>query len=198
MKGMFIVFEGIDGSGKSSVCRDLHDMLVSKGMKAMLTAEPTKDEIGMLIRSCAVKNITPETEALLFVADRADHTVKIKEWMAAGNIVLCDRYYASTLAYQAASVGGPGLDMKWLMELNRPVIIEPDVTFLMDVDPKIGMERVKARGQLSKFESVEYLSEVRKNYLELAKKNKYEVIDANMPLNKTMEKVCAILEKRMK
>ena len=198
MKGMFIVFEGIDGSGKSSVCRDVHDMLVAKGRNAIQTAEPTKDEIGMLIRSCAVKNIASETEALLFVADRVGHTVKIKEWVKNGNIVLCDRYYASTLAYQAASPDGKGLDMKWLMELNRPIIKEPDITFLLDIDPTIGMTRVKARGQLSKFETVEYLSEVRKNYLELAKKNGFEIIDASMPLGKMTEKIYDILEKRMK
>ena len=198
MKGMFVVFEGIDGSGKSSVCMDLHDRLVSDGMNAILTAEPTKDDIGMLIRSCAVKNISAETEALLFVADRANHTLKIKEWIDDGNIVICDRYYASTLAYQAASVDGTGLDMKWLTELNRPVIMEPDVTFLLDVDPKIGMDRVRARGQLSKFESVEYLSEVRKNYLDIAEKNKFEVVDANLPLAKMTEKIYEILKTRMK
>ena len=198
MSGMFIVFEGIDGTGKSTVCRDLYDMLVSEGRDAILTAEPTKDEIGMLIRSCAIRNITPETEALLFVADRADHTVKIREWVRNGSIVLCDRYYASTLAYQSVTVDGPGLDMDWLISLNEPVIIEPDITFLLDVSPEVGMERVNARGQLSKFESTGYLSKVRENYLKLARERKFVVIDADRPLPEMFNEIFDILKKRMK
>ncbi|MDR0791535.1 MAG: dTMP kinase [Methanomassiliicoccaceae archaeon] len=175
-RGVFIVFEGIDGSGKSS-CIDAVASEIGGARETVRTAEPTKGDIGMLLRSSA--DMMPETEALLFVADRAQHTREIREWVNSGKVVLCDRYYASTLAYQSAEMNGRSVDLGWLKTLNDNVILEPDATLLFDIDPKTGLERVESRGAKSKFERLEYLTDVRNTYLELAKERNFIVIDAS-------------------
>jgi len=195
-RGLFVVFEGIDGSGKSSVCKAVSEMLSADGIRTILTAEPTKDEIGMILRDGKVKDISDETEALLFVADRAQHTIKIKEWLSDGIVVICDRYYASTLAYQAAPLNGKALDMDWLVTLNEKVTIEPDVTFLMDIRPEEGLKRISVRGETSKFERLEYLRAVRENYLKIAGKKGFTIIDAERPPDDIISEVYNILKKR--
>lgn len=175
-KGLFIVFEGIDGSGKTS-CMEAVAKEIGKKRDVIVTAEPTKGPIGMLIRSS--RDILPATEALLFTADRAEHTRRIKEWTEDGKTVLCDRYFASTLAYQSAELNGPSVPREWLAAVNSGVILKADMTFLFDIDPELGLERVEARGAKSKFESLGYLREVRKNYLGLAEEHGFTVIDAS-------------------
>ena len=177
-KGLFIVFEGIDGSGKSSCMEDVASAL-EKNFDVVRTAEPTKGGIGMLLRSST--DLLPVTEALLFVADRAEHTGQITKWVDDGKVVLCDRYYASTLAYQSVEMDGHLLDGRWLKALNDKVTVEPDITFLFDIDPEISMERIGTRGTMSKFERLEYLKGVRKRYLSIARSRKFTVIDASGP-----------------
>lgn len=176
-RGLFIVFEGIDGSGKSSCIQDLAAEL-SAGHEVVVTAEPSDGAIGRMLRD-EKENFPPMAESLLFVADRAHHTVQIKEWMNVGKIVLCDRYYASTLAYQSSSLDGHAGNVEWLWELNRPVVLEPDLTFLLDVPPENGLERTACRKQVSKFEKKEFLSRVRNTYLDIAKERGFEIIDAS-------------------
>jgi dTMP kinase len=185
-KGTFIVFEGIDGSGKSS-CADSVSAILGKERDVIKTAEPTEEGIGAFIRSSV--NLIPEAEALLFVADRAQHTHAIKQWVNNGKVVICDRYYASTLAYQSASADGQAIDIGWLKAMNDNVIMEPDITFLFDIDPEIGLERVESRGSKSKFEALEYLREVRSNYLRIAKERGFIIIDASMPKEKVIDLV---------
>jgi len=175
-KGLFIVFEGIDGSGKSS-CMDAVAAELGKDREVISTAEPTKGEIGMLLRTS--RDITPDEEALLFTADRALHTREIREWVKEGKTVLCDRYYASTIAYQSADLNGRRADAAWLEEMNDRITTEPDMTFLFDIDPNAGMLRVESRGAKSKFERIEYLAEVRKNYLRIAEERNFVIIDAS-------------------
>ncbi|MFA6710587.1 MAG: dTMP kinase [Candidatus Methanomethylophilaceae archaeon] len=194
MVGLFIVFEGIDGSGKSSVCRTVKKNLESEGMDVIVTAEPTDSEIGRMIRKGG--DFTPETEALLFVADRACHTVEIKKWVAQGRIVLCDRYYASTLAYQAASLGEDA-DLEWLTVINEKVSVEPDLTFLLDIDPVSGLDRVGRRGGKSRFEHLEYQKRVRENYMVIAKKRGFTVIDASKDRKAVASEVLTEIKRRL-
>jgi len=175
-KGFFVVFEGIDGSGKSS-CIDSVMKELEKYTDAVRTSEPTKGKIGMLIRSSP--ELLPDTEALLFTADRAEHTAEIKKWVGDGKTVICDRYFASTVAYQSSKLNGRSADRRWLLTMNNKVIIQPDLTLLFDIDPEKGLERVESRGSKSKFERLEYLREVRSNYLELAKRYGFVIIDAS-------------------
>ena len=194
MVGLFIVFEGIDGSGKSSVCKSVKKTLESEGMSVIVTAEPTESEIGRMIRDGG--DFTPETEALLFVADRACHTVEIKKWIMQDRIVLCDRYYASTLAYQAASLGEDA-DLEWLTVINEKVSIEPDLTFLLDIDPVTGLDRVGRRGEKSRFEHLEYQKKVRMNYLAIAKKKGFTVIDASKDRKTVASEVLMDIKRRL-
>jgi len=175
-KGIFIVFEGIDGSGKSS-CMDAVASEMGKRADVIRTAEPTKEGIGSLIRT--LSDLTPEAEALLFVADRAQHTQQIIKWMNEGKTVLCDRYLASTLAYQSARLNERSVDIGWLRVLNDKVTIEPNMTILFDIDPELGLERVESRGSKSRFERLGYLRDVRENYLRIAKERNFIVIDAS-------------------
>ena len=184
-KGIFIVFEGIDGSGKSSCMDAVASEMQKMNRPAIKTAEPTDSKIGSLIRTSS--DLTPEAEALLFVADRAQHTREIITQMNEGKTVLCDRYYASTLAYQSAKLNERPVSLRWLKMLNNKVTIEPDVTFLFDIDPELGLERVESRGSKSRFERIGYLREVRKNYLRIAKEHDFVIIDAS----KSREEVLA-------
>lgn len=195
MTGRFIVFEGIDGSGKSSVCEEVGKILAEDGRDVAVTAEPTTDAIGTLIRK-GIEGISPETEALLFVADRSHHTQQIRKWMDDGTTVLCDRYYASTLAYQSAPLDGRSVDMDWLITLNERITIRPDLTFLMDVSPETGLERVKGRGELSRFEKVGYLRQVRDNYLEIAKRDGFIVLNAERPIEDTVGDVLRMIREK--
>ncbi|MCL2786253.1 MAG: dTMP kinase [Methanomassiliicoccaceae archaeon] len=186
-KGAFIVFEGIDGSGKSSCMDEVASALLRERIKVIKTSEPTKGEIGAILRTSG--NRTPEAEALLFTADRAVHTCEIVKWVESGKTVLCDRYYASTIAYQSASLNGRSADADWLTAINDEVIIEPDMTLLFDIDPELSMGRVESRGRRSRFERPEYLREVRNNYLRIAKLRNFKVIDASRPKEEVLEDV---------
>lgn len=189
MRPLFIVLEGIDGTGKTSAGCRIRDHLEASGEKVLMTAEPTGGDIGRMVSDH--DNLSPETEALLFVADRACHTKDIKEWLSDGFTVICDRYYASTLAYQAAA----GMDMDWLKALNSKVIVEPDITFLFDVDPEVSLERVGKRGEKSRFECLEYQKKVRETYLRLAKERKYVIIDASQDQEKVASDIIETIEK---
>ncbi|MBP5684885.1 MAG: dTMP kinase, partial [Candidatus Methanomethylophilaceae archaeon] len=140
MSGAFIVFEGADGAGKSSLCKRVAEELTAKGIEVVLTAEPTHEGIGAFIRSGGAGDISQRTEALLFVADRNDHTEKIKEMVSEGKVVLCDRYFASTVAYQSAKLDGDASDREWLIGINREFIDIPEAIILLDIDPKVGMD----------------------------------------------------------
>ena len=186
-KGLFIVLEGIDGSGKTTLARSLKTRLESElGIDVVLTAEPTDGPIGRLLRSEDIDS--PRAEALLFVADRACHTEEMASLVRAGKTVICDRYYASTLAYQSAALNGPDLDYGLLVGMNDAVTEEPDITFLLDLDPEASGARVDSRGeQKSKFERLEYQRRVRDNYLRIAEERGFNVLDAT----KSPEALCS-------
>lgn len=193
MSGAFIVFEGVDGAGKSTVCRKVADSL---GRDAVLTAEPTHEGIGGFIRSGSAGSISQRTEALLFCADRNDHTERIREWVSEGRIVLCDRYFASTVAYQSAGLDGDSTDREWLIGINQQFIGEPDATILLDIDPSVGLGRVGARGEgISKFERLDFLEQVRSNYLRLADEYGFDVVDASAGEDDVLEKVMEIIRR---
>lgn len=183
---MFVVFEGIDGSGKSLIIERLKDILEASKKKVMVTAEPTDGRIGKIVAN--TESFTPECEALLFAADRIEHTKKIQEWISQGYDVLCDRYIGSTLAYQSAA----GVDLNWLKAINSKITIKPDVTILMDIDPKISLERKKDI-QLSRFENLDYLKKVRKAYLGIANDFNFTKIDANKDPKTILKEIMSII-----
>lgn len=173
--GTFIVIEGIDGAGKSTQAKLLVEWFEKKGYEVVLTKEPTDTAFGKLIRRLVLTGgkegiidgarISHEAEALLFAADRAEHVHKlIKPSLEAGKVVISDRYFYSSLAYQWAR----GLDLEWLIDLNR-FAIRPDLVILLDLPVKESMKRINGRSIKTEFDKiVELQKKVRENYLELA------------------------------
>ena len=159
---MFIVLEGIDGCGKSTQAKLLADWLRSQGKDVLLTAEPTRSAIGIFLREILAGRtaVDQKTLALLFTADRYEHLAKEVEPALKRNIiVVSERYYHSTVCYQAAQ----GVPWKWLLDINK-FTRKPDYTLLLDVPPKQAVERKIAR---EIFEEESFLEKVRDNYLKL-------------------------------
>lgn len=196
MRGVFVVFEGIDGAGKSTVCRRVAEELRSRGLDVEVTAEPTREGIGAFIRSGGAGRISQRTESLLFVADRNDHTERIFEAVDSGRVVLCDRYFASTVAYQSAGLDGDSTDRDWLISINSDFTGRPDVTVLLDISPEEGLGRVGSRGEeVSKFENLPFLRQVRENYLALAREFGFDVVDASRDGDSVFRDVMAIIDR---
>jgi dTMP kinase len=175
-KGLFIVFEGIDGGGKSTQINLLKVFLEELGYNVEITQEPTRNRIGNLIRKYSKskkRNLQPGTESLLFAADRIEHSRDIEKMLKQGKLVISDRYLHSSLAYQGAA----GVDSNWIRIINQKVI-KPDLTILLDVDPEISLKRVENRKK-TVFEEGNYLERVREIYLELADKGELEVVNAS-------------------
>ncbi|MDD4307711.1 MAG: dTMP kinase [Thermoplasmata archaeon] len=199
MKSSFITLEGIDGCGKSSLIRPIASRLTDAGIAVETTAEPTKTWLGDAVRRSYGEEVNPYTEAFLFLADRATHSDWIRNRMEEGKTVISDRYSDSTVAYQAAllqqRLGGKSADyINYLQEIAKPVIITPDITLLLDVDPEISLKRLGGRSELEKFENLDNLRLVRKNYLEIANKSKHiRVIDASKDIAEVKEQIFAAL-----
>lgn len=161
-KGFFIALEGIDGSGKSTQSKLLAKKLAEKGHSVLETFEPTDGMIGKLIQKILREHteLSAEALALLFVADRFEHSKQIQNALDAGKIVLSDRYLLSTLAYQ----GAQGADVEFLKQLHKN-LPKPDLTIILDIEPEKSLSRTSTE---EKFEKLEFLSKVRQKYLELA------------------------------
>ena len=149
MRGTFVTFEGIEGSGKSTQITLLYDHLTQSGRAAVLTREPGGTPIGDRIRKIlldpANKSLDPAAELLLYAASRAQHIREvILPALEAGQIVLCDRFSDATLAYQGY---GRGLSIQMIGELDRIVTagLKPDLTVLFDIDARTGLGRARGR-----------------------------------------------------
>ncbi len=191
----FVVIEGIDGCGKSSVAKEVVRRL---GKKAVLTREPTDTWLGKAVREGEGRKISPYTDALLFMADRAQHTEQIAAWLAEGKTVVSDRYYHSTVAYQAANLEKvfDGDAFKWLLESNRRISIHPDLTVLLVIPPELGLERIKGRAKYSRFEKLGFLKKVHKNYLRLARLDRSIVkLDGERSLEAVVDDVLWLIRK---
>ena len=185
--GKFIVFEGIDGSGKSTQIRLLAEKLRERGEKVYVTAEPTESVSGGLLRDalCGVAKRTACEMAALFALDRIFHNVNpvngIEKMLRDGFYVICDRYYYSTLAYQ-----GNETDVEWVRKMNIdcPEIRRPDVCIFLDVSPETGLSRVQngTRGFTEIYEKAETLKAVRAKYFDafalLGDAENVKIIDA--------------------
>lgn len=178
----FVTFEGIDGSGKSTISKIVYKKLKSKGYDVVLTREPTDTWIGKQVKKCIETNTDPFVTAFTFIADRMEHCKKIKKWLDEGKIVLCDRYAESTYAYQGAQmeklIDSP---IKWLKEMSKNHIVKPDRTFVFLIDPKEAISRINHRDNLIPFEKVDFLKKVHENYIKLAKGSRFLKIDATKP-----------------
>lgn len=169
-RGLFIVFEGIDASGKSTQVRALAESLALEGRRVHVTAEPTSGPIGSLIRQAFSGRVPMDDRviAALFVADRLDHLTNERDGLLAlldaGVNVICDRYYLSSLAYHSSDVG-----MAWVLEANSlsTDLLRPDLTVYLDINPSVAAERLRARqGLTDKFEVSDRLAVAHRGYEE--------------------------------
>lgn len=168
LKGKFIVFEGIDGSGISTQTQRLKSLLESQyQVKTILAKEPSEGPCGVIIRqvlSGRTLGIKDSSLALLFAADRIDHNHnKIIPVLEKGDFVICDRYLWSSYAYQ-----GMHNDPAWIKEINK-YAYKPDLTIFIKVRPEVSIQRITgSRFQTELFEKVDILQKVLDNYIELS------------------------------
>lgn len=184
-----VVLEGIDGCGKSTVAKEVARRL---GDRAVLTREPTDSWIGRAVKDGDGKEVSPYTDALLFMADRAQHTLEMVDLVRRGKLVVCDRYYHSTVAYQTAALRRKGLgdNFAWLLDANLRISVRPDITFLLALPPERMPERISERAERSRFEKLDFLREVDQNYRRLAgSDDTIVVIDATLPVDEVVERV---------
>lgn len=201
MGGVFIAFEGGEGSGKSTQTRILQAWLEEKGLPVLLTREPGGTELGWHLRKILLDlsstEVALKTEALLFAADRAEHLARvIAPALSRGEVVISDRYVDSLIAYE---IGGRQLQNEEVRRIATWATdgLLPDLTVLLDVSPSIGLSR---RGELDRMESqpLEFHERVRATYLELAgaDPDRYLVIDAEQnseAISVTIQRRCEVL-----
>jgi dTMP kinase len=162
--GWLVVLEGIDGAGKSTVLRRLADHCRVLGLSPVVSFEPTRGTWGMKLRQSMTEGrLTLAEELNLFIKDRAEHVENvIQPALRAGQVVLLDRYYLSTAAYQ----GARGADPHQILVENERFAPQPDLVLLLDFDPAAGIERIRARGDApNTFEQLDQLQEVRRIFL---------------------------------
>jgi dTMP kinase len=184
----FFTFEGIDGSGKSTISKLVYNQLKSKGYDVVLTYEPTDTWIGKRVQQCIETNSDPFITAFTFIADRIEHGKQIRKWLDGGKIVLCDRYSESTYAYQGAQLQDTMKNpIKWLKELSDGRVPTPDRTFVFVIDPKTSLARIQKRSKLIPFERFSFLEKVHKNYLKLAVGKRFKKLDATKKIDELVE-----------
>ena len=199
--GIFLTFEGIDGSGKSTQARLLAEHLRSVGRDVVLTREPGgspgAEEIRRLVLEGDPERWSAETEILLFTAARRDHLERtIEPALADGKVVICDRFADSTRMYQGLSRG----DLRGMVDELHNLVIgrEPDLTLLIDMDPDTGLSRAKGRqGSEERFEDFgpELQRQMRAGFLALAKEFsfRFRVVDGNRDMDSVAKDVTDIV-----
>lgn len=209
---MFITFEGIEGAGKTTLVTAAAELLREKGRHVLVTREPGSTDIGARIRAIlldpASRALDPVAELLLYMADRVQHIRTVMQpALDRGSVVLCDRYFDATLAYQGYA---RGLDREMILRLHRQVTgnFLPDVTFLLDLPVETGLGRawqaVESGGRSraeTRFEEEDlaFHRRVRQGYLEIARQapDRFRVIDAARDEIAVREAVCRTLNEVM-
>ncbi len=177
MRGVYISIDGIDGAGSTTHTKILADWLKSKGLKVLATKEPTLGKIGLLIREYLSKpSLHPAIDALLFAADRVEHSMIISKALNEGVLVISDRSIISSLAYQKAQ----GLEEEWILEINK-YALKPDIPIILDIDPAQSLSRKNTPRE--KFEELNFLKAVRENLLTMALKNNWKIVDTSRPID---------------
>jgi dTMP kinase len=203
---LFITFEGIDGSGKTTQLKLLHDHLVAQGIDVLAAREPGGTAAGESIREILLHSKTtglePLSELLLYYASRRQNLFQnIVPAINSGYWVLCDRFADASMAYQGY---GRGIDLEFIRQLDRAVIghHQPNVTILIDIDPSVGLSRARERnsqgivdeGRFER-ESLEFFERVRNGYLNIARKDpqRVRVVPGNQPLVEVHRDILSLL-----
>ncbi len=196
-KGKFIVFEGIDGSGKSTQLKMLAEALRESGIKCVETLEPTYGAVGTVLHDILSGKVKadPKVTAALFVADRLDHLTNsetgVLKKLSEGVTVICDRYYFSSYAYQSVEVPS-----EWVIAANRLAAetLRPDYTLFIDVSPKVAMERISQNRETTElYETEDRLTAVREGYIKafdtMKNEEKVKVFDGDKPAGEIAEEI---------
>ena len=197
MKNLFIVFDGLDGSGKGEMIKRLEKYFIDKKFKVLVTREPTDGDYGKEIKRVLREEKDPLVSAekclIFFVKDREDHlTNDILPFLEKGTVI-CDRYYYSTLAFQHTQ----GIDMEKVVFQNMN-FRTPDITFILDLPAEIALERVAKRGkEKEKFEKLEFMKQLRLNFLQLKEEleDNIRIIDASKSKEEVFEQIKKEIDK---
>lgn len=186
--GAFIVIDGIDGCGKTLHSRSLCIDLRKLNYDVRYTAEPSQGFIGRFVRHKVLfeQKIPPETEVLLFAADRFSHLQhEVLPLLKAGKTVVSDRYLHASLAYQ----GAQGVSLDWIREVNY-FAIKPDVAIYLDVPAEVGLSRI--RRERTVLEKLELEKRVRQIYLQLVEEGELSMVDATKPISNVKREVLSL------
>ncbi|MFN6393202.1 MAG: dTMP kinase [Aphanizomenon sp.] len=206
MSGKLIVFEGVEGCGKTTQMQLCFQWLESLNISVLLTREPGgtalgKDLRALLLEKSLSKPVGEVTELLLYAADRAQHIEEeLKPNLATGKFILCDRYTDSTIAYQGY---GRGLDMSLINNLNQIATggLKSDITIWLDVDVEVGLSRKRGQTKLDRIEqeTMDFHRRVQQGYTELAVSNPSRIvkIDGNYNQDIVQKNIQEILQKRL-
>lgn len=205
MRGLFITFEGPDGSGKTTVCSEVFAKLKEDGYDVIHTREPGGIEIAEKIRKIILDpsntDMDERTEALLYAASRRQHLVKkVLPALKEGKIVVCERFVDSSLAYQGY---GRKIGFDEVLKINEFAIegLFPDLTIYLDVDEKTGLKRIESRSFKDRLdlEDLEFHHLVHEGYEKVLEvfKDRIKVVDAAKPLNEVIEKAYEIIKEKI-
>jgi dTMP kinase len=199
-KYRYIAIEGIDGSGKTTIANLLYNELSKRYNKIILMKEPYDNDLSKKIKEIILKEHEKNLDygyllALLFTADRSIKNIDLKKYLNNDYIVISDRSIYSTFSYQILY---EGIDIEWLRCISK-YIIRPDITFILDVDPKIAIERINSRGKnITSYENIEFLRKVRENFLKLKEifpEDNIIYINGEEKPEEILEKILKIIEK---
>lgn len=195
-KGILIVVEGIDGTGKSTQVKRLGQWLRERGNDVVLSREPTDGPWGRKLRESATTGrMAPEDELDCFLKDRRQHVEElIQPALTAGKTVLLDRYYFSTMAYQ----GARGLDPDEIRRRNEVFAPKPDLLLILDLDPATSHRRIGQRGDTTnEFEQIESLKRCREIFLSLAHEPFAHVIDTDQTLDAVSDRIVTVVSQSL-
>lgn len=191
-----LAFEGIDGCGKSTHAHFAVEYLTSRGYDAVLLKEPsTESPAGKKLMKAlqSDKRPSPEEELMLFVEDRKwDVEKRILPALKDGKIVVMDRYYYSTVAYQ----GALGIDTDEIFQMNS-FAPEPDITFILDIEPEEALKRISERKGRDYFEELEYLRKVREIFLSMGERSEVRIIDSSRDTDSVRREIISEIERLM-
>jgi len=201
-RGRFVTFEGIDGAGKSTQIAFVEDWLRSRGVDVLLTREPGGTPIGETLREMILhRPMQPRTETLLMFAARCEHVLTVIEpALAAGRWVLCDRFTDATYAYQSGGRGLPEADVATLERWVHPGL-QPDLTFLFDLEPEIAAVRLARAQRSDRFEAEQrdFFTRVREHYLARARAQprRFLVVDTSQDKPVVQEQLIDAVRRRL-
>ncbi len=209
--GFFLVLDGIDGCGKSTQAKKLCNYFKSNDIQTLLTAEPSDYDIGKMLRKYLQNSEIPASvDALLFAADRIEHCNKeILPLLNKGSIIISDRYRDSSYIYQSIEGKNEGVSIDWIKNINKFSLI-PDLTIIIDIDPKIGLKRKRKQAinsqnqSLDKFEIDEFQNLIREEFIKIVKNSVVSdegihiLIDGNGSEEEVFNKIMQVIKSYLK